>query len=390
MIRFLSLLLFAVLAVSPPVFAVNKTQQQLSREAQKAVYNAQQALEKEAHQKARDILLAHLQRHPEEKSPLVYATLGRAWYAGGNAARAFETYQEGVNRSPGSFLLCANVANLAWGLERYKEAGQYFEKAVSLADKAERDGLRYQAGAAYYKANVLKDAYRVLEPLVRKRKNPHGDWIRLLVHVALDMDRQREAERLLSRFLRDDQADDAAAYWRLLAQIRLQREDYRGAVKALEVLHGMISPVQAEWETMADLYHYLKLPLRALRTFERACGEIPTRAQCVKLSRLAGDAGLPDTAIAYLDRAIEDRPGDAAELYLEKGKIEYRRGRFEDAIPALQSAVGADPALETAWFLLGCCALETGNVDLAGLALQKAAAGEMHGDEAARLLQMIR
>ncbi|MEK7470065.1 MAG: tetratricopeptide repeat protein [Planctomycetota bacterium] len=71
--------------------------------------------------------------------------------------------------------------------------------------------------------------------------------------------------------------------------------------------------------------------------------------------RLAGekvDAGRPDEAIPYLDKALEISPDDA-EAWFHKGGCLFQTGKVEESVVALQKAIQYDPRHSKALYNLG-------------------------------------
>ncbi len=206
------------------VFAETETDS-LTKEEQKALYEAQEAIKEKAFQKAGRLLTEHLRKYPDKPNPLVFYALGNAWYLGGNLNKAYEIYEQGHTLYPSSSLLCTNLAAVSYELEKYHKAGELFEKAYKLSKSPQKEML-YQAGTAYYKANAFQKAKSVLRLLNSGSGAMKKSWIQILIHVCLELKEWKEAENTLLKFLNQNPED--TEYWRLLSQVRFRQNDYQG------------------------------------------------------------------------------------------------------------------------------------------------------------------
>lgn len=346
----------------------------LTKEEQKALYEAQEAIKGKAFQKASRLLTEHLRKYPDKPNPLVFYALGNAWYLGKNLNKAFKAYEQGFTRYPSSYLLCTNLGAVSYELEKYHKAGELFEKAYKLSKSPQKEML-YQAGTAYYQAKAFQKAKSVLRRLHRASGSSKKSWIQLLIHVCLELKDWKEAENTLLNFLNRNPED--TEYWKLLSQVRFRRNDYRGAASALEIIYGITPPTSKESEELANLYLHLNFPLKAIQHLEKAYGPSPTPKQCDKISKIYVQARRTDQAIRYLDMAIKQEYSSAR--LLEKGKLCYEQARWNEAIKALSACVQKNPREELAHLLIGYCALEKENFDLARKAFLKASKGKNTG-----------
>lgn len=379
------LLLACVLTWSEPGASAPPDTSSLTREEQKTLYEAQEAVKKKDFQKAVNLLSTHLQNYPGKPNPLVYYALGNAYYGSGNPGKAFEIYEKGFSVYPSSFLLCSNLAVIAYQVKQYQKAGDYFEKAY-LLEKPPKPELLYQAATAYYQAKAFSSAKSVLSRLLSSKTGVQTSWFQMLIQVCIETSDWKEAERFLQDFL--NRNPENTEYWKLLANVRLRGNDYRGAATALEILYELKSPAPKESEELANLYFHLNAPMKAARCLEKAYGRNPGPEACDKLFKAYAQAQRLDMALRYLDAAILQ--GRTSERLLEKGKLYYERGRWDQAIKALRECVqAAGSNNDFAHLLMGYCALEKEDFTLARQSFLKASQGTKYKQKALSALEAL-
>lgn len=363
------------------VFAETGTSS-LTREEQKVLYDAQEAISAKAFQKACGLLAEHLRKCSDKADPLVFYALGNAWYLSGNPDKAYDVYEQGFARWPSSHLLCTNFAAISYELGKYRNAGELFEKAYQIS-KSSREEMLYQSGTAYYQAKDFEKAKSVLLRL--SSPGTRKSWVQLLIHVCIELKDWKEAENSLLKFLNQNPAD--TEYWKLLSRVRLRRKDYQGAASALEIIFGMVPPTRNELEELAGIYLHLNFPLKAVRCLEKAYGPSPTPRQCDEISGIYLQAGRADQSLRYLDMAIKQE--DSPARLLEKGKRCYEWGRWDEAIAALQSCIQKNPHEAIAHLLLGYCAMEKEGFALARKAFLSASKGKEYRHQALNALKVL-
>jgi len=375
----------SLLMVSVTCSFAEEAVKNLTREEQSVLYQAQEALNKKAYNKAQSLLDAYIKKNPETKNSLAWYALGNALYMSGNIEKAFNAYEKGFKFNPKSFNLCINLAKTACDLDRFSKAGQLLEKAYTLSTKKDRE-LLLQAGTAFYKANDFPKARDVLKKAVSGQKQINTDWLRLYIHVCLELKEWKDAENTLEIFLKKH--PENVQYWKLLAQIRLNRNNYNDAAAALEIAYGMEMPRPKELEELANLYFLMNLPLKAARTLEKAWGRKPGPKQCEKISKAFAMAQRKEQAINYMNLAIKQNP--CAALYYEKGKLCYEWGLWKKAVLSFKNCIKLNPEQHMASLLLGYCALEIEDFDLAAKSFLNASKKEKYKKEALAALELCK
>jgi len=228
------------------------------------------------------------------------------------------------------------------------KAGKLFEKLYVLKGKSDKK-LLYQASGIYYQAENFKEAKRVLTQLLASKGDYNPKWYEDMIAICLELNDWNQAEKWSKKFL--DLEPEQHRYWRLLAQIRLDREEYKSAVSALEIAYRLENAKQNEWAELGDLYMYLNAPLMAIRCMKTAYGnKIPNKKK-IRIAQLYARTQRFNKGIKYLDAAFRNSP--SAQLLFEKGRMLYDAMQYEDAIAALKACTKMDPKFGDAYILAG-------------------------------------
>lgn len=310
--------------------------------------------------KASNLLSEYINKNPGSKNSLIWYALGNALYMSQNLEKALSAYEKGFKIDPGSYNLCINIAKTSYDLKQFFKAGEFFEKSFNLTNSKNRE-LLFQAGTAYYQGKNLEKAGAALKKAVSDQKQSKTEWLRLYIHICLELKEWKEAEITLEKFLNKNPGD--IQYWKILANTRLNRKNYKEAAAALEIAYSIKTPSSKEWEELANLYFHLNFPLKAARTLEKAYGKKPDAKQCEKLSSAFAEAQRKEKAIKYINLAIEQTP--CADIYYKKGQLCYEWGVWKKAVKSFQNCIKLNPDKDMAYLLLGYCALEIEDYDLA-------------------------
>jgi tetratricopeptide (TPR) repeat protein len=192
--------------------------------------------------------------------------------------------------------------------------------------------------------------------------------VEILTYAYMRQNKWNEAERTLMDLLRQKPAN--REHWKLLARVHLQRKHYRDAACALEIAYAIRPPDPSGWKELGDIYAYVGAPLEAAKTLRKAYGNSLKPEECLEIARLYARGFRYGKAIEYMDRAIESSP--RADLYLDKGRICYRSGRYNRAQKAFRRAAGLDPDRGEAHLWMGFAACQLSDWDLAHKAFAKA------------------
>jgi tetratricopeptide (TPR) repeat protein len=319
--------------------ATDKSGEELSKEASKALFEAQELMKNDDFAGGRKFLLDFLATDPDPIPIVLFHMLGYSYSSEGNMEEARKVFKQGYEAAPDDENLLLNYAIATWEVEKFADAAPLFELIYATGEKKDSKFLQ-QAAAAWYQDENFLEAKRVLKQMLALPEKPKPDWYQMIINICMEMEQMDEAEDYVLEYLRFDPLK--AEYWRLLAQFRLDGDDYRSAAGALEISYVIKSPAKNKnWEDLADLYAYLNAPLKVAGTLVNALkGVKENDPKFLQLVEFYARAQRFDTAIDFLDKMIAVEK--TAKLFLEKGKIEYDAGRTRKAIKAWGDCIEAD------------------------------------------------
>jgi tetratricopeptide (TPR) repeat protein len=324
-----------------------------TREAQVALVEAQEFYQNEEYAKARTPLLQYLATEPEEVPAVLYQMLATCWYFDDNLEETQKVYEKGHSAYPESEEILYNYAAISYELEEYKKAAQLFEELYDVKEEKDLDIL-YQAAVCYYAAEELKDAVRVFVKMIDLSEKPESSWFETIISIYMEQGNDDRAEEYILKAL--DIFPLMREYWQLLASIRLDKSNYRGAASALEIGYTIEPPTERDqWGNLLGLYTYLRVPLRTAKSLKTLMEEnAATEEDYIKIAQAYADTLRVDKALSFLDSIISKNP--SKDLLFEKAKILYDARRNKEAIKALDECLEVDPDNGYAHILKGFAA----------------------------------
>lgn len=341
-------MVLGLLSVSVSAPAEEKSVANLPKEAIKALYLAQQALQDNKHADAIKALTEYMAQAKEPIPLAAYQMLGHAYYQTKDLEKARKTFEEAHRAFPANAEMLQNLTVLTYETGRPKEAAGLFEKLYRLKGASDKKIL-YQAAGLYFQAEERAEAKRVLGELLVSGGEADPKWYDDMIALCVELKQWGEAEKWATVYL--EQKPEKSEYWRLLAQMRLDRQEYKPAAAALEIAYRLENPKQNEWLELSELYLYLNAPLMAIRCMKAAYGkEIPVD-KLLKIARTYARTWRFEEAVKTVEEAYRKNPEIA--VLLEKGRLLYDARHYAEAIPALQECVTRDPGQGEAWVLMG-------------------------------------
>ncbi len=357
----------------------------LSPATRAALVKSQEALNQDQYEKARQILSAYLKDHARQAPADVYWLFGNTWFLEDNLEQACMAYRKGMARFPENASLHQNYAVASYLRKDYAEAGDHFVRAFELESPKPDISLLFKGGSAYYNAKNYVRAKQVLNRLIRTADTVKPQWRKLLVYSHVSLEKWRAAETALAPLL--EETPRQPEYWKLLAKLHLNQNNYRDAAAALQISYEIDSPEASSWANLADMYLYLNAPLKAGRCIAKGYGEDLSLEQCERMARAYARALRYDKAVDYINKAIAKEP--SAERYKLRARFYYKDRRFADSLASFEKATQYAPGDDWARLMLGFCAMELDNWELARQAFSGAAKSEKYGSWAKSALAMV-
>ena len=323
----------------------------LPKEAIKAMYLAQQALQDKKFDEAISALSEYMKTAQEAIPLQAYQMLGYAWYEKKEPEQTRKVYEKAHKEYPKNAEMLQNYTILTYETGNLLKAGQLFEKLYRLKGSKDKKIL-YQASGIYYQSENFKEARRVLKELLTSKGEPEPRWYEDMIAICIELKEWKHAEKWAKTFLEKNPAQ--AKYWRLLAQMRLDREEYKNAVSALEIAYRLKKAQSTEWAELGDLYMYLNAPLMAIRCLETAYGNNIPHKQKIKIARIYARTQRFEKGIKYLNEAYKAKPDP--QLLFEKGRMLYDAMEYKKAITTLEECTKMAPKFGQAYILAGFAA----------------------------------
>ena len=320
----------------------------LPKESIKPLYLAQQALQEKKFDEAIKIVTEYMAVAQEPIPQPAFLILGYAYYSAEDVTKALRTFEKGFHAFPDNPEMLQNYAILTYETGHPFESARLFEKLYRLKNKSDKKIL-YQAAGLYFQAGKLHDAKRVLTELLVSGKSPEDKWYYDMISLCVELKQWDEAEKWAEEYL--SRRPGHAKYWRLLAQMQLNREHYRTAAATLEIAYRLENPKPGDWLELSDLYFYLNAPLMGVRCIKNAYGDNIPADKMVKIASALARTRRFHEAVKWVDKAY-DRNKKASVL-LEKGRILYEERRYKEAQAVLEQCNKLDPKNGQAWILSG-------------------------------------
>ena len=383
--RLIYLLFLLLTTLVFPVWAAAQTPA-IPAAVQRLVYNAQQEIQKQNYQKAATTLSGYLVKYPKKSHYLLEFTLGNAYTGLNRIKDARIHYHRATKLNPDYTPAWQNLGKTCFDLELYEQAGASMLKAYKLGGEQQPTRL-YYAAIGYLLARRAEKAQPLLERLLaNKSKPPKSEWIEAYLQVCLDLQETDKALKVIKQLLANDQSK--ARWWKLLAQLHLQKNNYRQATAALEI-YGYLQPLEIEeLKLLGDLYLTIGTPVKAAQYYTRLCRRKPLLKYHAQLARTWFAAHRHETALTVLQKAISKQPD--AGLWFLKGQILYDQSRYAKACDAFATADDLTAAPNgKALMMMAYCSINLEEYDHAAAILKKACRCPHSGSKARKLLKQL-
>jgi tetratricopeptide (TPR) repeat protein len=356
---------------------------QIPRKIRKVVFRAASYGRRGDFAKAVNLLQEHLRNHPDQDHYLVQLHLAQNLSDDGATDDAYYHYQQALELEPRLDRAWFGLADAAYEMERFQVAGDAFLAGYEHSPERPVEVL-YFAGASYLAADSPSEALTVLDDLTSGRYGvPQIKWYQAVVAAAVKAGQPEKAAPRIAEML-EVYPDDPEA-WYLKYQYHASARDYRSASVALAIV-GYLRPLsEVEYQQLGDLYSVLEVPHLASQNYAASIGEGGTTEEFERLVSSLVAAHELDQALDVLNKVLvkESTP----RLWSLLGDIHYLRKDYEEASVAFGTLLEMDEDSGRAWLMLGYCALELGQKEVALDHLARASTFEDQSDMAQILMQ---
>jgi tetratricopeptide (TPR) repeat protein len=379
--------------------------QHIPLSVRRVLYQAQSLIEKNDLEKAR-IKLESFRSKKQRSHYLLEFTLGDIAMRSAAYPQASEAYHRALKLNPGFAPAWMNLGKAAYEMADYLKAADCFHRAYRTAANPHPERLYYSA-TAYLMAAKPQQGLQMFQALLAKHPAAvELEWKPALVQLYLALDRPLDAlpvieelaeqsappkkaqwqETLIGQYLQLGKVDQALAYarrltrtapmvprwWKALAHILLERQDYEAALEALVIYTKLTAPGPAEKRLLADLNLQVGIPAVAVRYYRKLPNSETDPLVITRLARALRQLDRRDEALQAIERGL-DKQADKDLLWL-KGDLLYEMKSYVKAAAAYRRcAVDSDRA-GRAWLMAGYASLQAGNTAAAQEELTRAKA----------------
>ena len=358
----------------------------LTRTERNILGSAQKAIDRKDYAGAEKVLKDFIKKH-QNSHYLLEFTLGYSLTMADKYKEALIHYQASVDLYSDYVLAWQNMGNVCFDLKQYERAGDCLLKVYELNEKKDPSTL-YHASASYIMAKKEKKALPYLEQLISGEFGvPKTDWLKALLNVYVNLGLKEKAFKVVHCLIKKD--EDNPSYWKILAHLHLQQNDYKNGVKSFTI-YSYLNPLRRE-ETvlMGDLNQAIGIPVKAAQYYEQAFN-LKERSSSLDYEKLASAylaAHKPKKAGDALARALKEKP--SFRLCFMMGQVLYEEEKYEDAYHAFKKSAILNKENGQCWFMMGYCALQMDKKGRAKAAFQKAARFPQQQKMARKMLKHV-
>lgn len=381
-IFFLIFLLYA-----PPLSYSHENDEKLELppEVHRALYKAQQLMNKKEYLKTSEELKRFIHKHPKKNHYLIEFTLGNALAMAEKKKQALTHYRAALELKPDYNPAWMNLGKTYYDLKQYGSAGHALVKGYETSEEKQPEAL-FNACSAFLMAEEKEKAMPYLEILVSgKLGSPKHEWVQSLFMVYIDLKLTQKAEGMLKRLVNRD--GDNPLWWHLSYQFYVTQNHYQKAITSL-IIYSYLTPLKRdEIILLGDLFGAIGVPLEAARYYEQALESDGKPEEYEKLISFLLAGHRPEKAREMANRAINKNP--TAKLWSLLGQIFYKQVRYDNAFQAFGQSARLDPKNGEYPLMMGYCALQLQDKDKALLALKKASQFPRQRKIAKELLKQV-
>jgi predicted Zn-dependent protease len=361
-----------------------ETIENLPRDARLALFEAQTLLETGEAAKAVEQLGKYVKSHEKKDDRF----LVRYQYASmlvqvDRREDALKEYERVVQLEPRYDAGWMGLGETAYGLGQYGKAADALMKGYELSAE-KRPELLYYAAASRLLAGDASRALPLLDDLTSGRLGkPKFEWYRGYVSACIQAQDTTRGQSVVRAMV--DRFGEQPDAWYLAFQFHASTSNYREAAIALTIL-GYLRPLtRREQFNLGDLYAAIEAPAAAAHHYASAAQDSAAAEEIERVASAYLASYQSDEALQVLDRGLKQKP--TYRLWSLLGDLQVMEKRFSEAYRAFGECVKLQPGEARPYLMLGYCAIELNDPDLALTHLAVAAASEEFADRARMLIQ---
>jgi tetratricopeptide (TPR) repeat protein len=360
-----------------------ETLEDLPRDARLALFEAQQHLEKGENDKAVAGLAKYIKSHQQDAHFLVHYQYASMLVQVDKREDALKEYERVVAIEPRYDEGWLGLGETAYGLGDFKRAAEALRKGYDLSTE-KRPELLYYAAAARLQSGDAAGALPMLEDLTSgKHGAPKFEWYRGLVSGCLQAEDKERGQRAVNAML--DKYPNNADVRYLAFQFYASTANYQQAAISLTVV-GYLRPLTSqEHKQLGDLYSAIDSPAEAAKHYTAAARDSSSGTEAERVASAYMASFQPDSALVVLNKNLSQAP--TFKLWSLLGDLQVMEKHFDEAYKAFSECVKLSPEEPRPYMMLGYCALEMNQPDLAMTHLTVAAASEEYAERAQMLIQ---
>ena len=203
----------------------------LPPEVHRALYKAQQLMNKEEYLKTTEELKKFIHKHPKKNHYLIEFTLGNALTMCGKKKEAVTHYMAALDLKPDYNPAWMNLGKIYYDLKEYQKAGNALIKGYETGEKKDPKTLYYAANAFMVVKEYQKAEETLKDCLARHPDNKDHIFELTLANVLLMNNKKKEA---VTHYLATlDLKPDCNPAWMNLGKIYYDLKEYQKAGNAL-------------------------------------------------------------------------------------------------------------------------------------------------------------
>lgn len=290
-----------------------------------------------------DDLSKLVQRRPYEYAT-VLQTYGFVYAASDRYKQAIQAFEQAMSldKLPEGVQLRMqyNVAQLYAAIEEYGKAAKVYEAWLAKAESPSESAHVF-AATVYAQLKKYDKAIFNIRKAIGMSEKPQESWYQLLLAMLYETKQYKASAELLEKMIA--LFPEKKQYWSQLAGVYFTLKQDRKSLAVTELANkrGFLTE-EKELENLVDLYLYLRIPYKAAALLEEeiASGRIPRdRKRLEKLGEAWIMAKENDRAMrALLEAAALENDG---MLYMKTAQLLAEKERWGEVLSAVQKAIAA-------------------------------------------------